>query len=169
MPFRIPWTDRAGKELVDGFVDYHVGSRASWRPEHWQLLLAVFVEGEPAGCQDVRAEDFARERTFETGSWLGQAFQGRGYGTEMRRAVLALGFDGLGARAAVSGGFDWNIASLRVSEKLGYRRGGEATFAPRGVPERELVMLLTRAQWQEREREPVEIAGLEPCLPLFGF
>jgi RimJ/RimL family protein N-acetyltransferase len=169
MPFRIPWTDRSGQELVDGFVAYHLAAREDWRPDDWSLLLTVYVEGLPAGSVAVRAERFAERREFDTGSWLGREFQGRGIGTEMRRAALELGFAGLGARVAVSGAFDWNAASLRVSEKLGYRPAGEATYAPRGEPERELVMRLTYEEWARGERIPVEIDGLEPCLPLFGL
>ena len=39
-------------------------------------------------------------RTVGTGSWLGRPYQGRGIGKEMRGAVLALAFDGLGAEVA---------------------------------------------------------------------
>jgi RimJ/RimL family protein N-acetyltransferase len=170
MPFRIPWTDRAGSPrfLEDVVAPYHRGIRERWRPESWALLLAVWFEGEPVGAQDVRGDDFAARRRFETGSWLGLRFQGRGLGTEMRHGVLALGFVGLGARVAVSGAFEGNIASERVSEKLGYRMTGEAFYEPRGVRLRERIFELDRERWDAQERPPVEIVGLEPCLPLFG-
>jgi RimJ/RimL family protein N-acetyltransferase len=169
MPFRIPWTDRSGQELVDSTVDYHLGAREEWRAEKWSLVLCAFVDGRPVGGQDVRGDGFASRREFETGSWLGREFQGRGYGTEMREAVLELGFGGLGAVAAISGAFAFNKASLRVSEKLGYAHVGETTFAPRSEPQRELLMRLTREEWERRAHPPVEIEGLEPCLPLFGL
>jgi len=169
MPFRIPWTDRSGRDFLDAFLAFHLRAREEWRPESWSLVLGVYVDGEPAGTQDVRAERFAERREVETGSWLGRAFQGRGLGTEMRAAVLELAFARLGAEAAVSGAFEWNAASLRVSEKLGYRPAGEAVCEPRGVPERELVMRIERADWLRRERRPVEVEGLGPCLPLFGL
>ena len=41
--------------------------------------------------------------TAETGSWLGQSYQGRGIGTRMRRAVCAFAFDHLGAVELTSG------------------------------------------------------------------
>jgi RimJ/RimL family protein N-acetyltransferase len=169
MPFRIPWTDLSGQERVDSSLEYYRGALRDWRPEQWSLLFYVFVDGRPAGAQDVRGERFAVSREFETGSWLGREYQGHGYGTEMREAVLALGFGGLGAEAAVSGAFDFNAASLRVSEKLGYELVGETTYAPRGEAQRELVMRLSRAEWERRTHPAVEIAGLEPCLPLFGI
>jgi RimJ/RimL family protein N-acetyltransferase len=169
MPFRIPWTDRSGQELVDSAVEYHLRTRKEWRPENWSLALCVFLEGRPVGGQDVRGEDYGTRREFETGSWLGREYQGLGYGTEMREAVLALGFTGLGAVAAISGAFDFNTSSLRVSEKLGYVLVGETTIAPRAEPQRELVVRLTRADWERRSHPAVEIEGLEPCLPLFGL
>ena len=169
MPFRVPWTDGAGSpRFLDDFLAFHRAGRASWRPESWSLLLAVFSGGEPIGAQDVRGEEFATERSFETGSWLGRAFQGRGLGTEMRHAALHLGFAGLGARIAVSGALEGNRASERVSEKLGYVEAGEAYHEPRGVPLRERIFVLDRASWAASARPPVEIEGLEPCLPLFG-
>jgi RimJ/RimL family protein N-acetyltransferase len=168
MPFRTPWTDRSGQELVDSTVEYHLRAREEWRPEKWTLALCVFLEGRPIGGQDIRGDEFASSREFETGSWLGREYQGHGYGTEMREAVLALGFTGLGAAAAISGAFDFNKASLRVSEKLGYEPAKETTFAPRGEPQRELVVRLPRAEWERRSHPPVEIGGLDPCLHLFG-
>jgi RimJ/RimL family protein N-acetyltransferase len=168
MPFRIPWTDRSGQELVDSAVEYHLRTREEWRPERWSLALCVFLDGRPIGGQDLRGVEFGSRREFETGSWLGRDYQGRGYGTEMREAVLELGFAGLGGVAAISGAFDFNKASLRVSEKLGYELVEETTFAPRGEPQRELVVRLTRAEWERRSHPAVEIEGLGPCLPLFG-
>ncbi len=164
----MPWTDRSGQELVDSTLEYHLRMREEWRPEKWTLALCVFLDGRPVGAQDVRGDEFASSREFETGSWLGREYQGQGYGTEMREAVLALGFVGLGAVAAISGAFDFNKASLRVSEKLGYEPAAETTFAPRGEPQRELVVRLSRADWKRRSHPPVEIEGLEPCLHLFG-
>jgi RimJ/RimL family protein N-acetyltransferase len=170
MPFRIPWTDRAGEPgFVEEFVAYHLGLRDRWRPDSWSLLLGVRVEGEPAGAQDVRGEQFARDRRFETGSWLGRAFQGRGLGTEMRHAVLHLGFVGLGAVTAVSGALEGNVASERVSEKLGYVETGATLIEPRGVPVRERTFELSRERWAASVHPPVELTGLEPCLPLFGL
>lgn len=163
MPFTVAWTD--DPELT-GFRAYHEMRRADWRVQEWHLELGVFVEGEPAGVQAVESKDFAGTRTVGTGSWLGQGFQGRGVGTEMRAAALELAFRGLGAQLARSGAVDGNVASLRVSEKLGYREVGRGTVAPRGVELPHTDVALRREDW--RPPFDVEIDGLEPCLPLFG-
>jgi RimJ/RimL family protein N-acetyltransferase len=103
-----------------------------------------------------------------TGSWLGLDYQGQGIGTQMRAAVLHLAFEGLGAQQAVSEAFDDNPASLGVSRKLGYRDDGVAWYGVRGRPVLSHRLRLTRADWQAACTVPVQIHGLEPCLPHFG-
>jgi RimJ/RimL family protein N-acetyltransferase len=163
MPFTVPWTD---VPQLSTFLGYHECRRREWSPDDWHLELGVRVEGEPAGVQVVHGAEFARTRAVMTGSWLGRRFQGSGVGTEMRTAVLELAFRGLGAEVARSGAIDGNVASLRVSEKLGYREVGRSTVAPRGEPVEHADLELRREEWQPAF--PVEIEGLEPCLPLFG-
>jgi RimJ/RimL family protein N-acetyltransferase len=168
MPFFVPWTDAIGEPgFVDGFVAFHRQQRVDWLPERWQLLLGVWAGGELAGTQGLQAEDFAVRRSAETGSWLGRRFQRQGYGTEMRAAMLVLLFDGLGGEVATSGALEGNVASARVSAKLGYVEAGEGIASPRGVPVRQQLYRLERAGWRSPFR--VEIDGLEPCLPLFGL
>ena len=163
MPFSVAWTD--DPELAS-FLPYHELRRQEWRPEAWGLELGVWREGRPVGVQALMSEDFAGTRRVDTGSWLGQRFQARGVGTEMRTAVLELSFRGLGAKIARSGALEGNVASLRVSEKLGYRVIGQSTSAPRGVEVPHTDVELRREDW--RPPFAVEIDGIEACLPLFG-
>ena len=163
MPFTVAWTDEPG---LSTFFDYHEMRRREWTPGAWHLELGVWLEGEPVGVQAVGATNFAETRAVMTGSWLGERFQGRGVGTEMRTAVLELAFRGLGAEVARSGALEGNIASLRVSEKLGYRIVGCSTASPRGVEVPHTDLELRREHW--RPPLPVEIEGLGKCLPLFG-
>ena len=121
------------------------------------------------GTQGVSGRDFALLREVNTGSWLGQRYQGQGLGTEMRSAVLHLGFAGLGAEFAVSDAFTDNLASLGVSRKLGYLPDGIRRQAIRGRPAVIRMLRLDRAAWQARRQVPVEITGLGPCLPSFGL
>ncbi len=164
MPFAVPWTD---EPYAEGFVvAFHELQLADWRPDDWSLNLVVWAEGEVAGTQGMVAKNFAETRAVGTGSWLGARFQGRGYGTEMRAAVLELAFGGLGAEIARSGALDGSVASLRVSQKLRYRIAGRSELSPRGVPVGHTDLELAREEW--RSPVPVEIEGLEPALPLFG-
>jgi len=164
MPFTVAWTDDA--ELAE-FLDYHEMRRREWSRDAWHLELGVWLEDEPVGVQAIESTSFAKTRTVGTGSWLGQRFQRRGVGTEMRTAVLELAFRGLGAELARSGAIDGNVASLRVSEKLGYRIIGRGTVQPRGVDTPHTDVELRREDWQPPLA--VELKGLATCLPLFGF
>jgi RimJ/RimL family protein N-acetyltransferase len=167
MPFAVPWTDGAGEPgFVEDFVQHQVANVRDWRPEHWVLPLVAFADGRPIGAQALRAEGFAARRTVDTGSWLGEAFQGRGLGTEMRAAVLQLAFAGLGARRATSGAIQGNPQSLGVSRKLGYVETGTHLVSPRGEPVEHLDLELVAGSFASPV--PVEITGLAGLLPLFG-
>jgi RimJ/RimL family protein N-acetyltransferase len=156
MPFGIAWTDTV---TVESFVTHHEEGLAAWQPDDWTLNLVTFREGVPIGSQGMIGKDFAQTREVSTGSWLGKDYQGLGYGTEQRAAVLELAFRALGARAALSGALEGNAASMRVSEKLGYRIVGHSTFSPRGVPVPHTEYRLEAADWPGY---PAELEGVDP-------
>lgn len=165
MPFGIAWTDGLGDPVRrQEFFDYHLEARAAIGPEHWHLLFCVLEAGRPVGVQGMEAEDFPAQRRVSTGSWLTASVQGRGLGTEMRAAVLELAFGHLGARVAESGAIDGNVASRRVSDKLGYREVGRSTVAPRGVEVGHANLELTPDEWRSARTIPVEVDGVTPEL-----
>jgi len=168
MPFAFPWSTKESPRFEREFAQYHWGARASWRPADWSLDLMAVRGGRPIGMQGIFAREFATFRTVKTGSWLGRDFQGRGLGKEMRAAVLALAFDGLGAEVAKTEAFVVNTASAGVSRSLGYEPNGVGRLAPLGEPRDTLRFRMTREMWRSRERPPVAIEGLEGCRELFG-
>jgi RimJ/RimL family protein N-acetyltransferase len=163
MPFFVPWTDEADAE--DFVVAFHEAARAEWTPDHWNLMLGVWAPDGLIGSQGASSDGWIETRTAETGSWLGMRFQSRGYGTEMRTALVELLW-AVGARAITSGAVEGNAASARVSEKLGYRAVGTNVIAPRGVPITNTKYRLERTDWRPACR--VEIENLEPVLSLFA-
>lgn len=167
MPFQVPWTEFP--DTGRGVVLHYLRTLGGWTPQHWHLDLVAYLDGAPVGKQTMSGKDFAIIREVYTGSWLGRRFHGRGIGTEMRAALLALAFDGLGARYARSSAFEDNPSSLRVSEKLGYRRDGFELNARRGQPALTHRLRLSVDDWRATVRVPVEVEGLEPCLPMFGL
>jgi RimJ/RimL family protein N-acetyltransferase len=167
-PFSNLWTDRRGAAFDRGFVQYFWRQRGRWAPESWTLPFAVRWNGRPVGIQQIEAQDFAVLRTVSTGSWIGKRFHGLGLGTEMRAAVLAFAFAGLRADATVSGAYEYNAASIRVSEKLGYERNGVRVDNVRGKPAEAILFRLTREQWFGTARPAVDIDGLAGCDALFG-
>ncbi len=169
MPFGVAWSTAPSPAFERGFLQHHWGLRASWTPEAWQLNLTIELDGRPIGSQSVHATQFAIMRTVDTGSWLGRAFQGRGYGIEMRAAVLAFAFDGLGARLAFSEAFLDNAASNGVSRSLGYEENGRGALAPEGVARETQRFRMTLERWRSRPRPPIEVEGFEACRDLFGI
>ena len=168
-PFAFPWTDAGPGDRARSTIQYHWSQRAAWQPTKWSLDLVVVNDGAVVGTQGMSAADFAIVREVGTGSWLGQAHQGRGIGTEMRAAVLHLAFVGLGAQYATSGAFADNLASRGVSRKLGYADDGIERQVRRGEAATVLRLRLDRETWLATRTVPVEISGLEPCLAMFGL
>lgn len=170
MPFGIPWTDVPSPLLERNALQFHWRTRAELSPERWMLNFAVAVDGRIVGSTGFITHDFPSLRTFETGSWLGREFQGRGIGKEMRLANLQLGFLGFGARHATTAAWDDNGPSLGVTRALGYTENGHARLTRRGQEARQLRFEMTRAYFVEHlQRDDIALHGVEACLPLLGL
>ena len=169
MPFDTPWTDEPLEIRPQHSLQFYWGTRANWKPTSWHITMMVKEGDAVVGVQGMLAADFAVKRQVGTGYWVGQAYQGRGIGKEMRAAILHLAFAGLGAERATSGAFEDNVASLAVSRALGYVENGDDIGAPRGKAMRQVRLLLTRQAWEKNRRHDIQIHGLEPCLPMFGI
>ena len=161
MPFTFPWTDTAPEEFALKFAQYHWRTRADFRPEAWDLNLGVWLDGELVGVQGLGTTKYLVTRSGETGSWLGQAHQGRGVGTAMRQVMCAFCFDHLDAVQITSGAFTDNPASLAVSRKVGYRENGVDRRERRPGEVATLTGLLLTPDDLVRGPHPVEVHGLE--------
>lgn len=154
MPLTIPWTDTLDEA---DFLAYHRDTLARSTRVDWRLNLIAFLDGRPIGSQGIGSHGPGR---VATGSWLGQAHQGRGYGSEMRSAILSFAFDVLGVETAVSAAWVENQASRGVSRKLGYREVGSHWVSPRGEPLEHVDLELRRDEF--RPLVPVDIIGFDP-------
>jgi RimJ/RimL family protein N-acetyltransferase len=168
MPFGIAWSIAPSPAFERSFLQHHWGLRAAWSVESWQLNLMIELDGEAIGSQSIHADQFAVMRTVDTGSWLGVAHQGKGFGREMREAVLALAFDGLGAQVATTEAFLDNAASNGVSRSLGYAENGRGSLAPEGVARETQRFRMTLEDWRSRPRGLVTFEGLNACRAMFG-
>ncbi len=85
------------------------------------LNFAIEVEGAAVGGIGlIPGEDIYR-RTAELGYWLGRACWGRGIMTEAVRAMAGYAFTRLDLDRLFACLFPWNLASVRVLEKTGFR------------------------------------------------
>ncbi|MFV0450735.1 MAG: GNAT family N-acetyltransferase [Propioniciclava sp.] len=144
MPFSFPWTDVDPGDLPLNYLQWWWRGMALWSTDAWSLDLCVRWDGEVVGVQGVTTQDFLTLRFGETGSWLGQRHQGAGIGTAMRRALCTLLFEHLDFEFVTSAAFTDNPASLRVSEKLGFRENGSNRHARRGDPVEMRHLMLNR-------------------------
>jgi RimJ/RimL family protein N-acetyltransferase len=170
MPFSMPWSDAASPDLERDALRFYWRSRAETRPTNWNLHFAVIEAGQVVGTTSVFATDFPVTRTFETGSWLGRAHQGRGLGTEMRVASLQLGFLGLDALVATTGAFRDNGPSLGVTHKLGYEPNGILTHNRRDAFAESERFRMGRDHFVATvQRDDIRIVGDEGVRELLGI
>jgi RimJ/RimL family protein N-acetyltransferase len=142
----------------------------TWRPGAWRLNFVVRAAGEIVGVQELEGNDFLTLRTVDTSSFLVPAARGRGYGQQMRSAVLALAFGPLQAQAAITSAWHDNHASLGVSRALGYRPNGESLDVRGDRADVMRHLRLPRADWLASGRgHGVVISGFDACRPLFGL
>jgi RimJ/RimL family protein N-acetyltransferase len=167
MPFVTPWTDADPADLGPRTLQHYWSVRAALTAARWTVNFLVRYDGHVIGVQGLGSGEFAVTREITTGSWIGLRHQGRGIGTEMRAAVLMFGFDHLGAIRARSAAFADNPASLRVSEKLGYRRDGTEVFVRRGRPAEDVRLVVTPDAFR-RPDWTLQVEGLAACLPVLG-
>ena len=84
--------------------------------------------------------------------------------------MVHFAFASLGAAQVTSGAFVDNIASCRVSEKVGYEPNGTALRSRRGVPGKQQLYFLTKEHWEQTTTSlPVTVSGFEQCREMFGL
>jgi RimJ/RimL family protein N-acetyltransferase len=137
-------------------------------PQEWTLLLGIWHDGEFIGCQDVEAKDFAALKTVTTGSWLTKSAQGKGFGKEMRAAVVSYAFDYLKADVAESEAAAWNKKSLGVSRSLGYELNGVTRASWGGKVEDVQKVRVTPATFK-RPDWTLKVEGHEPTARFLGI
>jgi RimJ/RimL family protein N-acetyltransferase len=168
MPFTHPWTDDPPPQRNRDSYQWWWRQRADWSRDKWSFDGSVYLDGRVIGVQQLMATQFAELGTVSSGSWLGLAHQGQGYGKEMRAGILHLAFAGLGAQEAYSGAFTDNHSSRGTSRSLGYEENGSDLKLRRGQPHRMVNFRLDRSSWAAQARPDCTLEGLEGCLDMFG-
>jgi RimJ/RimL family protein N-acetyltransferase len=159
-----PWYAVPEEERVKNSVTFQWAQRARSTPEDWVLTFGVWADGTLIGSQDINAKHFAKTRMVGSGSWLTLDAHGKGYGGLMRRTVLALAFDHLGARRAESSAEVSNAASFAVSRSCGYQPNGDAVAMDMdGVVRTEQRFVVTPETFVRRDVQ-IEVTGLAPEL-----
>lgn len=124
------------------------------------LVFVVEHEGRPVGLQTLEGLDFEPARVCETTSFLTPDARGRRLGVLMRSAVLAYAFERWDAARCTSAARPDNVASQRVSERVGYRFAGRREPVVAGHPRPIHVYEMTREMWFAEPR-PGVVFGAE--------
>lgn len=169
MPFALAWTDVEPPQLQRNTLQYYWRTRAELEPEQWNLNFAVLADGTVIGSTGLSSRHFPTLRTFETGSWLGKAFQGRGFGKELRAASLHLGFAGLGAEVAETTAYEDNAPSIGVTRSLGYSPNGSYRNKRRDDRAVVLRFAMTAEHWRSIRRDDIELTGVDEVLAMLGL
>ena len=129
-----PWLFDEKRNTPAAMAQHRWEHRAQLRANNWTLdFIARDAETqEMVGVVDLSAENFAAAREVQTASWVLHRFQGQGYGTLIRQAVVEFSFSHLDAHSLRTCWVETNRASARVSEKMGYRIYTEKKEEPAG-------------------------------------
>ena len=170
MPFAMPWSTEPSPTLERNTMQFYWRCRAELSPTSWNINLATIVGGKVVGTTALIATDFPILRQFETGSWLGRAYQGQGIGKEMRVATLHLGFLGLAGDTATTSAWEDNGPSLGVTNKLGYSLAGTRRNVRQARASTMHHFEMSRADFVVRlQRDDIELHGVDDCLNLLGL
>jgi len=117
------------------------------------MCFAITRNGQALGTIDVRqrpASHVQRAPGPNIGFWIAQPYWGQGLMTEALRALVHHVLTRCPDDAIYCGAFAGNDASLRVQEKVGFRRDGECMLMsrPRGGEFSHINTGLRRADWQ---------------------
>jgi RimJ/RimL family protein N-acetyltransferase len=117
------------------------------------ITSALTLDGLLIGSIDAiqkPASAVQRAAGFALGYWLGQPYWGQGYMSEAARGFIAHVFALTGEAVIYSGAFAENRASLRIQDKLGFIRDGEAMLysTPRKAELPHVNTVLTRASFE---------------------
>lgn len=169
-PGETAWALLPPQERAMSLIQWNLSALGSWKPAKWRLELGVFHDGQPIGVQAVHAEHYAITRQVTTGSWLRLNHHGMGLGTEMREATLALVFDHLDGAWARTFTYDHNVASNRVSEKLGYQTDGLDVVAKQdGQAHLVRRFRMSKSDWTSMARSPIHVEGVAEVRSWFGL
>lgn len=145
------------RNLRDGFP--HPYTRADG--ERWldfvatvtpQQHFAVEADKEAVGGVSIQLGNDIERISGELGYWIGEEHWGKGLATRAAREMTSYAFDVLGLHRVFATPFVRNDASIRIMEKLGFRREGEMVecVVKDGQIESMVLFAITSPEWARR-------------------
>ena len=133
--------------------DAHEFIRKQLDQDLGKTTFALMLGDALVGAIDVRMNPSSHSQSGpgpNLGYWLGRRYWGCGYMTEAAKGFIAHVFATIPDDALYSGAFADNAASLRIQEKLGFTRDGDAALFsnPHGKEMPHVGTVLTRAAFE---------------------
>jgi len=94
------------------------------KQEKPQMTFAIEFEDQLCGVVGLVAQQDVYRKTAEVGYWIGEPFWNQGIATTAVKLITDYGFDQLGLIRMHTGVFEYNIGSMKVLEKCGYKKDG---------------------------------------------
>lgn len=107
-----------------------IESQRRYGVQYWPLFL--MESGQFIGCCGLRPYQL-KNRMYELGFHLKEAFWGRGLGREAAKTVKHFAFTNLEATALFAGHHPQNSASKKMLAQLGFVYVGEEYYTPTGL------------------------------------
>jgi len=86
--------------------------------------FGIEYNGELCGAIGLIEKNDIYKDSAEIGYWIGEPYWGKGIATIATKLITSYGFEKLKLRRIFSGVFDFNIGSMKVLEKNGYKKEG---------------------------------------------
>jgi len=140
----MPW--EPPESLEDLRIPLERGRQRWQEGSSYDFAIEKKADGAFLGRISIRKS--AKENVWDIGFWMHPAHQGQGFVTEAAGAIVALGFDVLGAEAVEASHATWNDRSSRVLNAIGMRRIGfvEEGFQKRGEWVAEYILRIDRPE-----------------------
>jgi ribosomal-protein-alanine N-acetyltransferase len=115
-----------------------------------QCQFAIDLDGEAVGGVGLTVGEDIERISCELGYWLGEAHWGKGIATQAAGKMTTYAFETLGLHRVFATPFTTNAPSIRVLQKLGFRR--EGTLVESAVKQGNIVSFavyaVTAPEWQ---------------------
>lgn len=129
---------------------------AAWQSGH-SFTFSIEAKSDGTFLGRIAIRRTPDRSVWNMGFWLHPSQQGNGFMTEAAQAIVAFGFERLGAKAIEACHATWNVRSRRVLERIGM---SETKFVPQGF--------LKRSEWVPEyrmriDRKPAPATAFQPA------
>lgn len=94
------------------------------KQEDPQMTFAIEYNGQFCGVIGLTGQQDVYKKTAEIGYWIGEPFWNKGIATEAVNLITDYGLNQLDLIRIHTGIFEYNLSSMKVLEKCGYKKEG---------------------------------------------